>query len=165
MSGRADWDFGKSIHTIWSNRMRPHKQWIRRWATHLPDGWVAISIFLLALFLVSLLMAAITVIFTQLLRLSGGNEKWILFIEGMIFVLGLVTAFPMMFVFAYLVDVLYGLVGTRCPSCGKRKLKWQSGSWKYGDPPAYQYFVCVSCGARFRQLFGGQRVLSQLEKD
>ena len=110
-------------------------------------------------------MAAITVIFTQFLRLAGGNEKWILFMAGIMLVLGLVIAFPMIVVFAYLVDALYGLVGTRCPSCGKRELEWQSGSWKYGDPPAYQYFACVSCGARFRQLFGGQGVLSELEKD
>lgn len=144
--------------------MSPPRQRIRRWASHLPDGLVAISIFLLALFLVSLLMAAITVILTQFLRLAGGNEEWILFMEGMIFVLGLVIAFPMIFVFAYLVDQLSGLVGTRCPNCGKRELEWQSGSWKYGDPPAYQYFACGECGARFRQLFGGQGVLSELEK-
>ena len=85
------------------------EQRIRRWASQLPDGLLAISIFLLALLLVSLLMAAITVILTQFLRLAGGIEKWILFMEGMIFVLGLVIAFPLMVVFAYLVDQLNGL--------------------------------------------------------
>lgn len=144
--------------------MTPTQQWIRRWASHVPDGWVATSIFLLALFLVCVLMAAITVVLMQFLRLAGNIEKWILFMEGMIFVLGLVTAFPMMFVFAHLVDHLSGLVGTQCPSCGKRELEWQSGSWKYGDPPAYQYFACVNCNAKFRQLFGGQGVLSELEQ-
>ena len=144
--------------------MSPRKQRIRRWASHLSDWLVAISILLLALFLVSLLMAAITVILTQFLRLAGDNEKWILIMEGMIFVLGLVIAFPIFVVFAYLVDQLDGLFGTRCPTCGKRELEWQSGSWKYGDPPAYRYFACVNCGATFRQLFGGQGVLSELEK-
>jgi DNA-directed RNA polymerase subunit RPC12/RpoP len=144
--------------------MNPLHLRIRRWASYLPDGMVAISILLLVLSFVCLLMAAVTVFLAQFLRLAGGNENWILFIEGMIFVLGLVLVFPMFVAFAYLVDVLIGLVGTQCPSCGKRELEWQSGIWKYGEAPAYKYYACLNCSARFRQLCGGQGVLSELER-
>jgi hypothetical protein len=83
---------------------------------------------------------------------------------GIIFVLVVALVFPMIIVFAYTVDMLEGLVGTLCPSCRQRELEWRSGSWKYGDPPDYQYFACANCGARFRQLCGGQGVLSELER-
>ena len=122
------------------------------------------AIGLLALSLVTLLVAAITVILTQSLRLAGGNENGISFIATAIFVLGIVLVFPIFFVFAYIVNLLKEWVGTRCPSCGKRKLEWRSGRWQYGDPPDHLYFACGSCGARFRQLWGGMGVLSDLEK-
>jgi hypothetical protein len=122
------------------------------------------SILLLGLLLVSLLMAAITVILTQSLRLAKGDENWILIIQGVIFALGVALVFPMIVVFAYFVDLLKGLVGTLCPSCRQRELEWQSGIWKYGDLPDYLYFACANCGARFRQLHGGQGVLSELER-
>lgn len=148
----------------WSTRMNPVRRRIRRWASHLPDGIVILSMLLLGLLLVSLLMAAITVILMQFLRLAGGDEYRIPIIGGIIFVLGIVLVFPMIVVFACLVDQLEGLVGTRCPSCRQRELAWRSGSWKYGDPPDYRYFACANCGARFRQLCGGQGVLSELER-
>jgi DNA-directed RNA polymerase subunit RPC12/RpoP len=109
-------------------------------------------------------MVAITVIFMQLLRLAGGDQNRISIILGIILVLSVVLVFPMIFVFACVVAVLEGLVGTRCPSCRHRQLEWRSGSWKYGEPPDYRYFACANCGARFRQLCGGQGVLSDLEK-
>jgi Transcription factor S-II (TFIIS) len=144
--------------------MNPVRTPIRRWASHLPDGLVTLYILLLGLLFASLLMAAITVILAQFLRLAGGNENWILIIHGIIFVLGIVLVFPMIVVFACLVKLLEELVGTRCPSCHRRELEWRSGNWKYGDQPDYQYFACANCGARFRQLCGGQGVLSELER-
>ena len=137
---------------------------MRRWASHLPDELVILSILLIALLLVSLLTVAIAVILTQFLRLAGGHEKWIGIILGIIFVLVVALVFPMIVAFAYIVHILKGLVGTLCPSCRQRELEWRSGSWKYGDPPAYHYFACANCGARFRQLYGGQGVLSELER-
>jgi hypothetical protein len=125
---------------------------------------VFLAILLLGLFLVSLLMAAIAVILTQFLRLAWSDENLIIIIQGIIFVLGVVLVFPMIIVFACLVDLLEGLVGTVCPSCRQRELEWQGGSWKYGDPPDYLYFACANCGARFRQLYGGQGVQSELER-
>jgi hypothetical protein len=125
---------------------------------------VIVSSLLLGLLLVSLLMAAIIAILTQFLRLAKGDENWILIIQGVIFALGMVLVFPMIVVFAWFVDLLESLVGTLCPSCHQRELEWQSGSWKYGDPPDYLYFACANCGARFRQLYGGQGVLSELER-
>jgi hypothetical protein len=119
---------------------------------------------LVGLLLVSLLMAAITVILTQLLRLAGGGDGWIPIILGIILALGISLVFPMIIAFAYLVHLLEWLVGTQCPSCRQRELEWQSGSWKYGDPPEYQYFACASCGAKFRQLCGGHGVLSGWER-
>ena len=144
--------------------MNPVRTRIRRWASHLPDGLVILSILLLGLLLVSLLTAAIAVILTQSLRLAGGDEKWIRIILAIIFVLVVALVFPIIVVFAYIVDALEGLVGTLCPKCRQRELEWRSGSWKYGDPPAYHYFACANCGARFRQLCGGQGVLSELER-
>ena len=147
-----------------STRMNPVRAWIRRWASHLPDGLVILSILILGLLLVCLLMAAITVILTQFFCLAGGDEHWISIIQGIILGIGIVLAFPLSSVFAYIADILEGLVGTRCPSCRQRELEWRSGSWKYGDPPDYQYSACANCGARFRQLCGGQGVLSDLER-
>jgi hypothetical protein len=144
--------------------MNPVRTQIRRWASHLPDGLVILSILLLALLLVSLLTAAIAVILTQFLRLAWGDENGIGIVSGIILVLGVALVFPMIVVFAYIVDILEGLVGTRCPSCRQRELEWRSGSWQYGDPPDYHYFTCANCGARFRQLYGGQSVLSELER-
>jgi hypothetical protein len=144
--------------------MNPVRARIRRWASHLPDGLVTVFILLLGLILTCLLMAAITLILTQFLRLAGGDESWILIIEVIILVVGIVLAIPMLVLCAYLFHLLQGLVGTQCPSCRCRDLEWHSGSWKYGDPPDYQYFACAKCGARFRQLCGGQGVLSDLEE-
>jgi DNA-directed RNA polymerase subunit RPC12/RpoP len=101
------------------------------------------------MFLVTLLAAAIAVILMQFLRLAGGNENGILIIGAAICVLGVVLAYPLFLVTSALGGYLYDLVGTRCPSCGKRKLEWRSGRSEY------QYFACVNCGARFRQLWGG----------
>jgi hypothetical protein len=148
----------------WPSRRNPVRTRIRRWASRLPDGLVILSILLLGLLLVVLLTAAIAVILTQSLRLAGGDEKWMRIVLGIIFVLVVALVFPMIIVFAYTVDMLEGLVGTLCPSCRQRELEWRSGSWKYGDPPDYQYFACANCGARFRQLCGGQGVLSELER-
>jgi hypothetical protein len=147
----------------WPSRRNPVRTRIRRWASRLPDGLVILSILLLGLLLVVLLTAAIAVILTQSLRLAGGDEKWMRIVLGIIFVLVVALVFPMIIVFAYTVDMLEGLVGTLCPSCRQRELEWRSGSWKYGDPPDYQYLACANCGARFRQLCGGQGVLSELE--
>jgi hypothetical protein len=130
----------------------------------LPDALVIVSILLLGVLLVSLLTVAIAVILTQSLRLAGGDEKWIRIILGIIFMMVGALVIPLMIIFAYLVDILEGLVGTLCPSCRQRELEWRSGSWKYGDPPDYQYFACANGGARFRQLSGGQGVLSELER-
>jgi hypothetical protein len=124
---------------------------------------VILSILLLGLLLVSLLTAAIAVILTQSLRLARGDEKWMRIVIGISFVLVVALVFPMIIVFAYTVDMLEGLVGTLCPSCRQRELEWRSGSWKYGDPPDYQYLAGANCGARFRQLCGGQGVVSELE--
>lgn len=148
----------------WPSRRNPVRTRIRRWASHLPDGLVFLSILLLGLLLVCLLTAAIFVILLQSLRLAWGDENGISIVSGIILVLGGALAFPMIFVFAYIVDMLEGLVGTLCPSCRHRELEWRSGNWKYGDPPDYQYFACANCGARFRQLCGGQGVLSELER-
>ncbi len=123
-----------------------------------------LSILLLALMLVCSLMAAIVVIFIRLLDLGGGDERGIRILGGILLALGILAAFPMIVVFAYLLDFLEGWVGTRCPGCGQRELEWRRGSWKYGDPPDYQYFSCASCGANFRQLCGGHGVLSELER-
>jgi DNA-directed RNA polymerase subunit RPC12/RpoP len=123
-----------------------------------------LSLLLFGLSLVSLLMVAITVILAQGLRLAGDDENRILFIQGIILVLGMVSAFPIIIIFAYIVDMLEGLVGTRCPACGQRELEWRSGSWKYGAPPDYLYFACANCGSKFRQLWGGQGVLADLER-
>ena len=73
---------------------------MRRWASRLPDGLVIVSILLLALLLVSMLTAAIAVILTLFLRLAGADENWVLIIQGIIFVLGVVLVFPMFVVFA-----------------------------------------------------------------
>jgi DNA-directed RNA polymerase subunit RPC12/RpoP len=93
------------------------------------------------------------------LRLAGGEETWILILQRTIVVL----AFPMIVLFAYRIDLLKELVGTRCPSCHWRELGRQSGNWKYGDPPDYEYFACANCGASFKLLRGGQGVLSDFE--
>ena len=129
--------------------MSPPRQRIRRWASHLPDGLVAISIFLLALLLVSLLMAVITVILTQFLRLAGGNEEWILFMEGMLFVLGLVIAFPMIVVFAYLVDQLNGLAGhhARTVARGNWNGKVAVGSMETRPPTNTSHVVSAVQGS------------------
>jgi hypothetical protein len=137
---------------------------IRRWAYYVPDGLLTLAILLVGLFLACLVMAAITLVLIQSLRLAGDDERWILAIQGIILVLGIALAFPMIVLCACIFDLLEGLVGTRCPSCRRRELEWRSGSWKYGDPPDYRYFACASCGARFRQLCGGQGVLSDLER-
>lgn len=147
-----------------SDRMNPVRKRIRRWASSLPDGVVIHSMLLLGLLMVSLIMAAITVLLLQILRLAGGDEHRISIIGGVIFMLGAVLALPLVVVFACLVDLMEGLIGARCPNCRQRELVWRSGSWKYGDPPDYRYFACADCGARFRQLCGGQGVLSGLEK-
>ncbi len=110
---------------------------------------------LLWLVFMTLPLAAIAVILARFLRLAGGNENWILIIGGVLCVLYIVLAIPLSVVSIALVGYLYELVGTRCPSCGKRKLEWRSGSWNYAVPSEYQYFACVKCGARFRQLMGG----------
>ena len=78
--------------------------------------------------------------------------------------LGIVLALAMIVLCAYLFELLEGLVGTQCPNCRQRELEWRTGTWKYGDPPDYRYFECASCGARFRQLCGGQGVLSEFER-
>ncbi len=148
----------------WPAWMNPVRTRMRRWASHLPDELVILSILLFGLLLVCSLMAAITVVLMQFLRLAGDNENWILVIQGIILALGIVLALPMMILFACLVGLLEELVGTQCPGCRQRDLEWQSGCWKYGDPPDYHYFACASCGARFRQLYGGQKVLSELER-
>lgn len=137
---------------------------IRRWASHLPDELVILSILLLALFVVCSLMAAIVAILIRLLDLAGGNERGVRILGGIVLALGILLAIPMIVVFAYLLDFLEGWVGTRCPGCGQRELEWRSGNWKYGNPPDYQYFSCPRCGAIFRQLCGGQGVLSDLER-
>ena len=152
------------MRMAWSTRMNPVRTRIRRWATHASDGWVTLSILLLGLLLVSLLMAAITAILVRLLGLARGHENWIPIIGGVILALGVALVFPMFLAFAWLVDLLEGWVGTRCPSCLQRELEWRSGSWKYGDPPDYRYFACANCGAGFRQLCGGHGVLSELER-
>ncbi len=125
----------------WPSRRNPVRTRIRRWASHLPDGLVILSILLLGLLLVGWLTAAILVILTQCLRLAVGDENGIGIVSGIILVLGVALVFPMIVVFAYIVDILEGLVGTLCPSCRQRELEWRSGSWKYGDPPDYQYFA------------------------
>jgi hypothetical protein len=125
---------------------------------------VILSVLLLALIPTCLLMAVITVILAQFLRLAGSDESWFLVIQAVVWVLGVVPAVPMLVVYAYLLELLEGLVGVRCPSCRRRDLEWESGHWRYGDPPDYHYFACTNCGARFRQLYGGQGELSDLER-
>src|SRR5262249_12119685 len=116
MCGQSEWVPGKSIRMAWPSRRNPVRTRIRRWASHLPDGLVILSILFVGLLLVSLLTAASPVILTQSLRLAGGDEKWIRIIIGIIFVLVVALVFPMIVVFAYIVDILEGLVGTLCPS-------------------------------------------------
>jgi hypothetical protein len=148
----------------WPPVRNPVRTRIRLWASHLPDELVILSILLLGLLLVGLLTAAILVVPTQCLRLAVGDENGIAIISAIILVLGVALVVPMIVIFAYFVDILEGLVGTLCTSCRQRDLEWQSGSWKYGDPPDYQYFACANCGAKFRQLCGGQGVLTELER-
>jgi hypothetical protein len=148
----------------WPSRRNPVRTPIRRWASQLPDDLVILFVLLLGLLLVSLLTVPLALILMQCLRLAGGNEIGIRIVLGIIVVLVVVLICPIIIVFSYIVDILEGLVGTLCPNCRQRELEWRSGSWKYGDPPDYQYFECANCGARFRQLCGGQGVLSELEK-
>ena len=148
----------------WPSVRNPVRTRIRVWASHLPDELVSLSILLLGLLLVGLLTAAILMVPTQSLRLAVGDENGIAIVSGIILVLGIALVVPMIVIFAYFVDILEGLVGTLCPTCRQRDLEWQCGSWKYGDPPDYQYFACANCGAKFRQLCGGQGVLTELER-
>jgi hypothetical protein len=157
-------DFGTSLGTAWSTRMHPSRPRTRWWALNLLDGLVDVVFLLFALSVATLVMAAITLILMQSLRLAGGNESAILAIGTIIIVLGAVLSLPMIIVFAHVLHLLVEWYGTRCPSCAKRTIQWQSGRWTYGEPPAFLDYACANCGARYRQLNGGQGVLSDLEE-
>jgi hypothetical protein len=120
---------------------------------------------ILGTLLVCLLTAAVGGVFLRLLRQFEADMRWSLMtLWALIAALALALAAPMIILFAWFVDFLERLVGTLCPSCRRRELEWQSGNWKYGDPPDYQYFACTNCAARFRQGCGGQGELSELER-
>ncbi|QEH34861.1 hypothetical protein OJF2_34060 [Aquisphaera giovannonii] len=137
---------------------------IRRLAARLPDGVVILCILFLSLLAVCSLTAVIALALSQLLRLAGGDEGWLLVVQGLFVVIGIALALAMLVLFCHVLSFLDEMVGTPCPNCRRRELEWRSGSWKYGEPPAYLDYACSHCGARFRRLHGGQGVLSELEQ-
>ncbi len=148
----------------WSTGLHRIRTRVRRWAYDLPDGLVIVIMLLIGLAVVCLLTGAIGVILVWLVRLAGVHENDLGILAGILLVLLSMLVLPLLFINACVLEFLDQLVGTRCPSCRRRELEWQSGTWKYGDPPAYHYFECTVCGARFRKLYGGKGELSDFER-
>jgi hypothetical protein len=148
----------------WSTGLNRIRTRVRRWAYHLPDGLVIVIMLLIGLAVTCLLTGAIGVILVWLVRLAGVHENYLGIVAGILLVLSIVLVMPLFFVNACVLEFLDQLVGTRCPSCRRRELEWQSRTWKYGDPPAYRYFECTVCGARFRKLYGGKGELSDFAR-
>jgi hypothetical protein len=73
-----------------------------------------------------------------------------------LFALGIVLAFPT----AVLISAAAGAVISRrrehCPACGQRRLRWVQLIRRGRARESWSYFLCESCGARYKQRVGGE---------
>ncbi len=88
-------------------------------------------------------------IFILWVILGFPGNLWII----VIFIIGVILAFPLAILISAGLGWLIQLIGIRCPSCRKRKLKCYS-LIRPTRQPSRSFYRCENCGARYKCLNG-----------